>query len=302
MIIWKKRMSLKLSLLCRKDGDGGEPGGEPDVSGGLDAFFDTFGDGPSGGSTKELVDQDVDQDVDEGDDQDVDEGDEPDDDYESDDDPDPGLVSTVDEPEELDEPQSKVLKAQEKLIDSLMAKVDALTAKLDGDEATSLPEPEIDPFESDEFKGMQDVMNWDADEASAFKTFFGKFMAHNGQKLMNEMLQKVPSTVGPQLAQQQKVQEAKDKFYSDNPELQTVKPYVAELAKTVSAELGEKADMQAVLDEVSKRAYSALGLKKKVGTKPGKKKPAFAGTKGARRQKQKVDPKQQEIDAVIGML
>jgi len=277
MFITQAGFDRRMLLVNSADGSG-------DSDDGFGDFVDSLGGGSS--SSKEQPDDQVD----ELESEETEEIDEDSDDEDS------------DEPADDDapaDPRDQMLKQQQEIIDKLMDKVEKLGQK----EETPAEEPvDLDPFESNEFKDMAEVMNWDADEAAAFKTFFNKYMTHNAERLTSQLMKTVPEKVSSSVSQQQKIQATRDKFYSDNPELAGVKPFVAELAKSVAAELGEGVELEAILDEVGKRAYKVLGLTKMKQPAKDKKKPAFAGAKGARQKKAGVDPKQKEIDAVIGIL
>lgn len=170
------------------------------------------------------------------------------------------------------------------------------------------PSVEVDPFESEEFNSMVEVMNWDEDEAKAAKTFFQKFMDFGNKKAFERFNQETPQMIETTIQRNERIKAARRDFYDANPMLSEVKPFVGQIAQGVAQEMGQNATMEAVLEESAKRAYKALGVDpekvKELASqqrKKGKTKPAFPVKKGVRKQKTKPPKIQQEIDAVIGV-
>lgn len=261
-------------------------------------FFDAEGAGAEVEESEEVDEAaDADEDVDESED-DVDEAAEDDEADEQEDEPEA-------EPDD-EQTQTRVsldaIRQQQKILESLMQK------RQDQDEAPEdVEEPVVDPFESQEFKAMADVMNWDADEQAAAKTFFQKFMDYGNQQALSVMSQQTPKMVESTLRQNEQLKNVRQTFYETHPVLKEVKPFVGQIAQSVAKEQGANATMESVLEEAATRAYKALGVDPdKVkgiaegAAKKGKKKPAFPVKKGTRKQSVKPPKLQQEIDAVIG--
>lgn len=288
---WKR-----MTLVMAADGDGGDS---------VD-FGNFFG---GGGATKNAADDQVDDqdqivdDVDDTeteddtdgdfDEQDGDDGDDSDDGDADDetDDADPTTIS-----------MAAIKQQQEILADLLRQKKEQEVAPQEE------VAPEVDPFESEEFSRMVEVMNWDEDEAKAAKVFFQKFMDWGNKKAFDRFSQETPQMVETTIQRADRIKQARKSFYESHPVLTEVKPFVAQIAQGVAQEMGQGATMEAVLEESAKRAYKALGVDPaKLGAladrqeRQGKKKPAFPVKKGARKQVTKPPKLQQEIDAVIGI-
>lgn len=301
---WLER---RLLLLLSMSDDGGASGTGVDFGSFFESAADTAkneseadGDAEAVGDAADGDDADLGGDADEPvDDDDRDTGDGLDDDEAED--------ATESDATDLD-PATVSMSAiaqQQKILEGLLRQQKE-AAPLDVPATTEVAD--IDPFESEEFTKMTEVMNWDSEEQEAAKNFFQKFMAYGNNKSLAEWQRQTPRMVENTIQQNERIKGARESFYAANPMLEEVKPFVGQIAQGVAQELGEAATMEAVLKEAARRAYKALGVDpKKVGAmidkqqRQDKRKPAFPVKKGARKQITQLPKIQQEIDAVIGL-
>ncbi len=291
--------------------DPGEPTGDDD--GGLNDFIDFVdgkgdtGDDPSSddpaddpgdpGEGDDPIEPDPEGDPD-GDD---DPSDDPDDDPEPGDDPDPDDPdSDPDEPEvtELDE-----LKLQNQKLMSLLEK----TIKKEDEPE---PEPEVELQDEATFKNVVKALDLDDDESKVFGAFVEKLVERTQKSTLEQVIATTPEIVGKVVDNKTRANAAKDNFYKDNPALGEVKTYVAQVARGIAKE-NSSLSIEEVLETTAKRAYKALGIKKvkaedvdsddKPGNGKKKKKPAFAKTKGSRKQPKTRGKLETEIDDMLAL-
>ena len=106
----------------------------------------------------------------------------------------------------------------------------------------------------------------------------------------------VPQTITSHMSMQQ----VREQFYQDNPELNPVRPYVANIASTVAAEQPEWG-LQEVLTEAAKRAKAALNIREVPKTVKEDKGPAptLPGSKGGRKPTPQKTALQNELDELM---
>lgn len=185
------------------------------------------------------------------------------------------------------------------------------------------PEPvgPVNPFESEGFSSLSDVMGWDSDEQAAMKTFLQSVTDFTQTSAVDAAQRSIPEIVDSAMSVQQKQKAVHESFYGDNPQLAVVKPFVAQISAAVVAEQkaqGIAIDAQNVLKETAKRAYASLGLQpgQGGGTSPkggvapsassgepgrGKPKPAFATQTGSRKAPAKMSDDEAMIQAMIDL-
>ena len=162
----------------------------------------------------------------------------------------------------------------------------------------------VDPLESEAFTSLAETMNWDSEEIEKFKGFFKSYADYVSTTTAQSVLDKTPDVVSKSMSRQQQRDKIATDFYSNNPELSGVREYVKAVASGVIGEMGEDTPLEKVLAETAKRAYKALGLKRKK-TAPGGEKgekaktPAFPQQKGVRQKPPKKDKAVSDIDKLL---
>ena len=164
-------------------------------------------------------------------------------------------------------------------------------------------EPEK-PAEEETIQGDTLFGDWKFDDIIADEASFKKFLVDFGTKIRTvtkeSILKELPQTVTKLTTEQIETRKIVTKFYDSNVELQSVKPFVAQITNQVASEHPDWTLPQ-VLEETAQRSYKALGLKKKVEEQTqGKKKPAFVDTTRNRRgdvnpQKSKLEKELEEL-------
>lgn len=207
-------------------------------------------------------------------------------------------------PNELDS-----LKAQNA---QLMQLVQNMQGLIKQPEASPDPTPApIDPFEGETFDQLSSTMGWDSDEQTAMKAFLKLVTKKTHDDAVSASQAQIPDIVNSAMTTQQKQQAVQKSFYSDNPKLAVVKPYVASIAEAVFAEqkaLGQTLDVENILKITADRAYKALNISKdpvapKESAEPGrgKQNPAFATQTGSRKVPNKLSSDEKMIQAMIDL-
>jgi hypothetical protein len=162
-------------------------------------------------------------------------------------------------------------------------------------------QPEEDkPIEGDSFFGewkFEDII----ENEDSFKKFLGEFAGKVKNVTKEAILKDLPQTVTKLTSEQMETRRIVTEFYDGNKELQTVKPFVAQITNQVASEHPDWT-LDKVLEETAVRSYKALGLKKKVEDESARKqkKPAFVDTTRNRRgnpdpQKSKLEKELEEL-------
>ena len=160
------------------------------------------------------------------------------------------------------------------------------------------------PAEEETIQGETLFGEWKFDDIIADEESFKKFLTEFGTKIRTvtkeSILKELPQTVTKLTTEQIETRKIVTEFYDANTELQSVKPFVAQITNQVASEHPDWTLPQ-VLEETAQRSYKALGLKKKVEEQThGKKKPAFVDTTRNRRgnvdsQKSKLEKELEEL-------
>ena len=161
------------------------------------------------------------------------------------------------------------------------------------------------PAEEETIQGETLFGEWKFDDIIADEESFKKFLTEFGTKIRTvtkeSILKELPQTVTKLTTEQIETRKIVTDFYDENVELQSVKPFVAQITNQVASEHPDWTLPQ-VLEETAQRSYKALGLKKKVEeqTSKGNKKPAFVDTTRNRRgdantQKSKLEKELEEL-------
>lgn len=166
-------------------------------------------------------------------------------------------------------------------------------------------EPEK-PEEEKPIEGSTLFGEWKFDDIieneDSFKKFLGDFANKVRVATKESILKDLPQTVTRLTTEQIETRKIVTEFYDDNKELQTVKPFVAQVTNQVASEHPDWTLPQ-VLAETAVRSYAALGLRKKVSEESSgnkHKKPAFVDTTRTRRgdpnpQKSKLEKELEEL-------
>lgn len=165
--------------------------------------------------------------------------------------------------------------------------------------APEKPEEET-PIEGSSFFGewkFEDII----ENEDSFKKFLGDFATKVRAVTKESILKDLPGTVTKLTAEQLETRRVVTNFYDTNKELQSVKPFVAQITNQVASEHPEW-NLEEILQETAERSYKALGLKKKIEEESsGKsKKPAFVNPGRGRRgeetpQKSKLEKELEEL-------
>lgn len=215
------------------------------------------------------------------------------------------VASEASKPKEPVEPDNDPVAELKRQNEALIARINELSGMLQKNASAqqaqasgsgSASDPSSDEDETDFFGDWTFEKIIESEES--FKTFLSGFAKKIAVKTEETILRKIPGTVSKVTMQQLEVQRKAEEFYAAHPQLASTKPFVAQIANVVSSEHPDW-DFDQVLQETANRAYSALGLSKKVlGTKA----PAFgAPTKGDRGQTQppKKSRLEQEIEELL---
>ncbi len=181
--------------------------------------------------------------------------------------------------------------------------IETLAEERKGEKVAPAAMPSI--YDGEEFKGLVEVLDLDANEAKVLTAFMKAMQNDTQQRSVEQAMKDTPEVVGKYVNRQAVITKMKEKFYEDNPNLVEIKPYVAQVANTVSAKNSDWT-MEQVLTETAKVTYKALGIKKELAKKtdkPGKrKKPAFAkGTKGGRKPAPKKSKLESDMQAMLDL-
>lgn len=169
------------------------------------------------------------------------------------------------------------------------------------------PEKPTDVFATDEFKTMTDAMNMDDSDVVLFKNFMKTFAEQNNKVVLKQAMEDTPNLVNSAVNKQTKFQEVAKNFYSANPALAEIQPYVKEVATSIASQY-PNASLVDVLKTTADRVYKTLNIKPPVKgertTKDdqptkAKVKPAFATNVAARRNPVKQSKTQIELSAMM---
>ncbi len=257
-------------------------------------------------SANDIVELEEKEEVQEEDDEETEDQDDATEDQEDEEDEDPGEADPDEEEdtEEEDSPEEADTDGTSESQDERYLKIIESLAKKKQTEKPATPAaPDI--YESDEFKGLIEVLDLDKNEAKVMMAFMKRMQSDTQQRSVEQAMKDTPEVVGKYVNRQSVMTRMKEKFYKDNPQLEAVKSYVAQVANTVSANNADWT-MEQVLTEAAEVTYTALGIKKELAKKtdkPGKrKKPAFAkGTKGSRKKTPKVPKLQNDIQKMLNL-
>ena len=233
-----------------------------------------------------------------------DEGEEEKDQENSDDDEEEEGEDDEEEDEEGSE-LSKIVNEQKEQIAELLTVVNKLLSKEGKEDTKDKKEEKIDFFKTPEFDSFITELEYNNDEAEAFKSLLTSY----GKQIHNETVNKIMEVTPDLISKNMKTRSSSDKlktdFYTAHPALSHVKKYVATTAKELAEKAGPGFNMQKILDKAATVVYKELGIKKTKGktnknsseTGKVKKKPAFVKPKGARKgSKKKATGMQSEID------
>ena len=150
------------------------------------------------------------------------------------------------------------------------------------------------PIEGSSFFGewkFEDII----ENEESFKKFLGDFATKVKTVTKESILKDLPGTVTKLTAEQIETRRIVTDFYEDNKELQSVKPFVAQITNQVASEHPDWS-LSDVLAETAVRSYKALGLRKKIDeANEGKqKKPAFVNQ--ARGRRGEVNPQKTKLE------
>ena len=184
-------------------------------------------------------------------------------------------------------------------------RAEAMEVQLANAYKTTPAEPEK-PEEEKPIEGSTLFGEWKFDDIieneDSFKKFLGDFANKVRVATKESILKDLPQTVTRLTTEQIETRKIVTEFYDDNKELQTVKPFVAQVTNQVASEHPDWTLPQ-VLAETAVRSYAALGLRKKVSEESSgnkQKKPAFVDATRSRRgdpnpQKSKLEKELEEL-------
>lgn len=194
--------------------------------------------------------------------------------------------------------------AQIKLLTEQNAQLMQMFKEMKKETEPLVEEPEVDPLEGEQFTALAEAMTWDTEEIGKFKSFFKMYAEHINASVLQGVMAKTPELVTTTLTKQQQKDKIATDFYSAYPELSGVRSYVRTVADEVIKEFGADTPLEEVLRKTAKRAYKALGLKKKKAKATGEKgerqrSPAFPQQKGVRKKPVKKPQELTEIDSLL---
>lgn len=275
---------------------------DPEVDTGLESFFEHIS-GGSGAPKDEIIEEDPEEEE-ESEEEDLDEDLDPrsQEDEESDED-EGGDEEDEEESEESNtDPNADIiaqLQEQNRQLTEALKNVSEHKDKVE----EKPKEPSL--FESEGFSALGEALELDKAGATLLQTFLEKYGNHIASKAANDALDRTPELVTTQITKSNQAEEVKKNFYDNHPALESIKPYVAQVANTVAQENGSLTVAQ-VLEETAKRAYTNLNIDpKKVNKaqKSGKRKPAFAkAPKSGRKAKPKKTALQTDIDRMMATI
>jgi len=207
------------------------------------------------------------------------------------------------EPDSVD-PNEAIIKQLQDQNDKMMQMMQTLTNNNKQPDQPVEPEKPKDVFDSDVFKTMTEAMNMDDSDAQLFKVFMQKFADQQSEATLSRAMEQTPELVNTTVNKQFQRQTMAQDFYKSHPVLDTVKPYVKQVANAVAAQ-NPGMPLQDVLNQTAKTVYSTLNINpqqvKQQPTAPveTKQKPAFATTQGARRAPARKTNMQIELDAMM---
>ena len=186
--------------------------------------------------------------------------------------------------ESSDPSELELLKSQ---VESLKGIISQLSGPKESDQPKAELKPDLDSLlEKVDFDGIMECK----EQLVGFIKDLVTSVAQNTQAYVQGF---VPQTITSHMSMQQ----VKEQFYQDNPELDPVRPYVANIASTVAAEQPEWG-LQEVLTESAKRAKAALNIREVSKTVKEDKGPAptLPGSKGGRKPTPQKTALQNELD------
>lgn len=186
--------------------------------------------------------------------------------------------------ESSDPSELELLKSQ---VESLKGIISQLSGPKESDQPKAELKPDLDSLlEKVDFDGIME-------SKEQFVGFIKDLVTSVAQNTQAYVQGFVPQTITSHMSMQQ----VREQFYQDNPELNPVRPYVANIASTVAAEQPEWG-LQEVLTEAAKRAKAALNIREVPKTMKEDKGPAptLPGSKGGRKPTPQKTALQNELD------
>lgn len=180
------------------------------------------------------------------------------------------VVSTPESTENVDLSELEMLKSQ---VESLKGIISQLSGSKESDQPKAELKPDLDSLlEKVDFDGIME-------SKEQFVGFIKDLVTSVAQNTQAYVQGVVPQTITSHMSMQQ----VREQFYQDNPELDPVRPYVANIASTIAAEQPEWG-LQEVLTEAAKRAKAALNIREVSATVKDKgPSPTLPGSKGGGR-------------------
>lgn len=194
------------------------------------------------------------------------------------------VVSTPESTENVDLSELELLKSQ---VESLKGIISQLSGSKESDQPKTELKPDLDSLlEKVDFDGIME-------SKEQFVGFIKDLVTSVAQNTQDYVQGFVPQTITSHMSMQQ----VREQFYQANPELDPVRPYVANIASTVAAEQPEWG-LQEVLTEAAKRAKAALNIREvaqpvKEDRGPA---PTLPGSKGGRKPTPQKTALQNELD------
>ena len=192
------------------------------------------------------------------------------------------------------EPTETVESSEPTELELLKSQVESLKgiiSQLSGPKESASTAPELKPdldnlLQNVDFDGIME-------SREQFVGFIKDLVTSVAQNTQAYVQGFVPQTITSHMS----MQEVREQFYQDNPELNPVRPYVANIASTVAAEQPEWG-LQEVLTEAAKRAKAALNIREVPKTVREDKGPAptLPGSKGGRKPTPQKTALQNELD------
>lgn len=214
---------------------------------------------------------------------------------------------------DLAEQNARLLKLIEQLsggqVPTVKATEDAGEVKPEATQDPQTPKVDVSQPVADVQKIMADFLgDRDVDDVIENRDSFNAFLQDYGTKLnevlVTNILRALPQVVSAQVRNIQTMTEARDKFYTENPDLQSVKQYVGRTINEVAAEHADWA-LGDILNEAAKRARTNLGIirkAKEVDTKVSRTKPALprkaSGSRG-RDKAPSLSKLQKQVDSIL---
>lgn len=194
------------------------------------------------------------------------------------------VVDTPKSTENVDPSELELLKSQ---VESLKG----IISQLSGPKESNTPQAELKP----DLESLLEKVDFDGimESKEQFVGFIKDLVTSVAQNTQSYVQGYVPQTITSHMSMQQ----LREQFYMDNPELNPVRPYVANIASTVAVEQPELG-LQEVLAEAAKRAKAALNIREVAQPVKGDKGPAptLPGSKGGRKPTPQKTALQSELD------